>query len=347
MRTLSLTKGMTLIAGLLCLLPGVAGAEGMPEPVQNPIAEKYTVKAGDTLWDISADKLKDPFRWERIWRANPGIKDPHWIYPGQHLVIPDSLAGETAAATVEKGDEKTGKAIIVVEGNRRRVIAPLKGAAKRIPLRAKGYLASRELFLNAGMINDSLPKTGSIIGFMPGRTVTGGGDTLFIKSQAPLSKGAQFYIMSPPEQIQHPDTEIVLGYLTRIKGIIEMVGEDNGNQKAIILEAYEEITLEDSLADYFAVELPEEPTTPRSPRLDGKVVKVRKQETIAGRGDIAYIDRGRNSDIRSGDLFDIISSEKPNITIGTVQVIKVNDATSVALVKRAEREIKAGDIFKN
>lgn len=358
MKTLSFGKRMMLIAGMLCLLPGAAAADGMPEAGQDV---KYTVKEGDTLWDISAAKLKDPFHWERLWKANPHIKDPHWIYPGQHLVIPASLAGEPApaapvtasatapatVATVEKIDEKAGKAIIIVEESKRRVITPQKGAAKMIPLRAKGYLASRELFLTAGMIDGGIAKTGSIIGFMPGRTITGGGDTLFIKSQGPLSKDTKFYIISPPEKIQHPDTKEVLGYLTRVKGIVEWAGEDNGYQKAVILEAYEEITTEDSLADYFAVEPPEEPTKPRSPQIDGKIVKVRSQETIAGKGDIAYIDRGRNSDIRSGDLFSIISRESPNITIGTAQVLKVNATTSVALVKRAEREVKAGDIFKN
>jgi hypothetical protein len=33
--------------------------------------------------------LENPFLWPQLWEANRYIKDPHWIYPGDPLVIPD------------------------------------------------------------------------------------------------------------------------------------------------------------------------------------------------------------------------------------------------------------------
>ncbi|MGL4677058.1 MAG: LysM peptidoglycan-binding domain-containing protein [Brevinema sp.] len=51
----------------------------------------YTVVKGDTLWFISNKFYSDPLLWRNIWESNKTIiKDPHWIYPKQQLLIPNT-----------------------------------------------------------------------------------------------------------------------------------------------------------------------------------------------------------------------------------------------------------------
>jgi nucleoid-associated protein YgaU len=48
----------------------------------------YTVQAGDTLASIASRELGDPLAWFDILQANPQIKNPDLIYPGQVLELP-------------------------------------------------------------------------------------------------------------------------------------------------------------------------------------------------------------------------------------------------------------------
>ena len=73
----------------LLLIPVVSIGQ-QTEPVQRQasvVPEKYVVKKSDTLWDISKKFYGDPFKWPDIIEKNPDIENPHWIYPGQTIII--------------------------------------------------------------------------------------------------------------------------------------------------------------------------------------------------------------------------------------------------------------------
>ncbi|GBU08903.1 hypothetical protein AwWohl_00410 [Gammaproteobacteria bacterium] len=55
--------------------------------LRNDAPQSYVVKSGDTLWSISAKFLNSPWQWKSLWKANPNIKNPHRIYPGDSLQL--------------------------------------------------------------------------------------------------------------------------------------------------------------------------------------------------------------------------------------------------------------------
>jgi hypothetical protein len=67
-------------------------------PLSTP--DIHLVRQGDTLWDLSAHYFQNPWQWPNIWKFNPRIQNPHWIYPGDQIRLrnPNALGGTSSMA---------------------------------------------------------------------------------------------------------------------------------------------------------------------------------------------------------------------------------------------------------
>ena len=68
-------------------------------------AKGHIVVPGDTFWDLAATNLGNPYLWPQLWEKNQYVRDAHWIYPGDPLILDLQVSGATMAGTSGTAEE--------------------------------------------------------------------------------------------------------------------------------------------------------------------------------------------------------------------------------------------------
>ncbi|HEY3327848.1 MAG TPA: LysM peptidoglycan-binding domain-containing protein, partial [Novimethylophilus sp.] len=215
---------------LLCSTVSLACADELQLQANHP--ERYVVVKGDTLWGISAKFLKDPWRWPQIWKMNrEQIKNPHWIYPGDVVVLDTSngqpelrLLRETV--TLEPG--------VIAE--------PLEQAA--IPAISPSVISP---FLSQPLVIETkqLEESPEIVAAPDGRLVLGAGYRAYV-SAINEGDGMTWQIYRPGEALVDPETKQTLGHEAVYLGDAKVVRYGEPATVAIT-RSKEEITVKDKL----------------------------------------------------------------------------------------------------
>ncbi len=110
---------------------------------QEKILYTYTIRPGDTLWDIAKWVLKDPFQWPEMLKYNY-IENPDLIFPGDRLIVPspEVLERIRAARDVQeiadiRREAEIGAALVELPPPAQglsAVVTPLAGELVRVPL---------------------------------------------------------------------------------------------------------------------------------------------------------------------------------------------------------------------
>ncbi len=317
MRAKSITASLLLSAFMLPLLlaPRVLHAEDIQ--LQDNPPDRYTVQKGDTLWGIAARFLKQPWRWPDVWRMNRDqIKNPHWIYPGDVIVLDRS--GPEPRLTLEGGSGNRLEPRVRAE--------PLAAAA--IPSIPPGDI---EPYLTRPIITgpDGLPDAARIVAARDHRVVRGQGDSVYAVN-IDAKSGDQWLIYRPGKVLRSYDSNERLGNELRYLGsaTVERFGEVSTLR---ITSAREEILFGDLL-------VPSPPEVivnyvPHAPEraIEGRIIAIANDTAETGRGYIVTLDRGSQDGLESGHVLAIyhpapvIADSRPSP--GADSINKVIDQT--------------------
>lgn len=158
------------------------------------ILDVYTVKKGDYLRKIARREYGDHELWEVIYGYNKYIKDPHWIFPGDKIILPRIVAKLPEVPEAEpKEKEETAEEVEMRE--------------------YKDFLAPENFIFDA-----------AITGFKEYKNLYGQGDYAFIDlgQASGIKEKDRLYIYREGRRISHPYTGERLGRVVERIGVVEV-----------------------------------------------------------------------------------------------------------------------------
>jgi len=194
--------------------------EAIPEGTEL-VLKAYEVKRGDCLWNIADLYYRDPFLWREIWTYNDYIKDPHWIFPGDDLVIPTYRKVEQLAETPQELEVGLEELKPGAEYEKDIFIAPPD-------FRVDGYIA----------------------GIKEKKFMTAYGDLVFIdlgKKQNVKPK-TRYIIYREGDEVIHPATGELMGIIVEKIGVLEVTADiEEDTSTALIIDSRKPIEIGDSI----------------------------------------------------------------------------------------------------
>lgn len=373
----------------LLLVSGLISSPLLADEIKlqdNPPSQ-YVVVKGDTLWAISGRFLKEPWRWPEIWKMNrEQIKNPHWIYPGDLIVLDTS--GASPELRLVKNARAGGAETTDRLSPRVRAEALDKDAIPSIPPSAIGPFLSQPLVIEEGAL-DGAPY---IVGAEEERVVMGRGDKAYVAGIGNAT-AQDWKIFRPGKPLTDPETDKILGYEAEYLGEARTV-QGGDVQTVEITKSVKEINLEDRLVaaaeDSVFRYVPHAPERPVAGRViaaygsvsdvgqyatvvlnkgkqdgleEGHVLAVyRKGQTVRGKtwSDVkvdclkpgAKASSDQPFDAREGYKASCRSSKDedmslPDARTGLVFVYRVFDRAAYALVMQTNRPVYLLDVVRN
>jgi hypothetical protein len=282
-----MNKHIITLVALACLSLN-ANADEIQLQKNHP--DRYVVVKGDTLWGISGKFLKDPWQWPKVWKMNRAeIKNPHWIYPGDVIVL-DTSNGDPQLRLLHE-------TVTLEPGIREEPLE--KEAIYTIAPNVIGPFLSQPLLIENGKL-DNAPR---IIAGQDNRVIYSPGTRVYIDG-IKEGEGAHWNIYRPGEQLTDPDTKEVLGTEAIYLGDAN-IARYGAPATGDIVRAKEEIFTKDRLVvspdEFKSSFVPHAPDT----QINGRIMRIYGGVAEGGPNTVVSINRGKNDGLEEGHVLAI------------------------------------------
>ena len=350
-----IAKALLLTTFSSAMLMTTAYANNPPPTIKADAPNRYIVKKGDTLWDISGRYLDSPWRWKEIWATNKQIKNPNLIYPDDILIL-CVIQGKTLIG-VDTGEGCAGveKQLLGNTVASTVTVTSTANSIPPIPLSAIQHWLDKAIIVNPQDFNT----TPYILASKNRNLITASGDKVYAKG-VPLIVGQRYGIYREGELYVEPKTQEVIGLeVTQVATGLVTATETNGVTSLQLTDSYGKevregdrvfVELNNSIPPVFYPE-------PASVSRGGLIVRVMDSISSAAKGSVVAINLGSAQGAKPGDVLTVYQKgplvrdtkdndmpvRLPNEPSGTVMIFNTFDHISYAYVLDSELPLNVGD----
>src|SRR5690554_5996060 len=230
--------------------------------------QDYIVKKGDTLWDISAMYLNDPWYWPELWRINETVANPHLIYPGDRLY----LSWVDGRPQLSRKEHK----VMLPEGQ-------VQDKGDPIPTFSRAMLTpllTEHRLLSAGQ----LKQAPQVLGDNRAAPSVNGMTPVFVRGEVEPTR--TYSVFTPIKTLEQ-------GQLVRYVGDITITTQQGEVAEGEMTRVQREIRRGDYLLDWQHSPLPEQITATSGAVLDGQIIASLNSRKEQGKYDVVLLNKGR------------------------------------------------------
>jgi LysM repeat protein len=261
------------------------------DALQPNAPKQYTVKRGDSLWEIASMFLKDPWLWPEIWYVNPQIANPHLIYPGDVLALAYGADGRPQVRLEQGGAARLDP---------RLRSSPLESAIPTIPYAAIASFLSRPSLVTS----DEVQGAPHVVAFRDDHQIGGNGHEVYVRGLQDVAPGARFNVMHIGEKLHDPENGKTLGYegIYCATAVIENPGDSHHPAKAMLMDSAHETVAGDVLFADQTVSPVDFVPRPPSTDVRGRIVSVVDNVNVIGQYNIVALNRGKHHGVEPGTV---------------------------------------------
>jgi len=282
-----LTATEAAIADMNEMAPAEAPAQ-TAQLIRPDAPMNYTVKRGDTLWDIAAVFLKDPWFWPEIWQINPQVANPHLIYPGDVLSLAYGSAGDAHVSISQYSGARLQPRLRSEE---------LEGPIDTLPYAAIAAFLSKP----SVMTQEEILSAPHILAFRDAHMIGGNGHEAYVQ-HLNASLNQRYTVVHVGEPIYDYTTNEMVGYQTNYVATAVVNAPGRDITKTVLTEASREALRGDRLVQQDSdAPLSFKPHAPPGP-VTANIIAIADNAEEVGQYQVVLLNRGERNGLTPGTV---------------------------------------------